>query len=100
VLDTYLPAPDVMIRADFDRMRDYAAELRGLAREVADRSGIVHCEVLDHDLGGHLHQAEKDWKAYRSRLQSFLSETADTIDRIVARYEKTNDTVASAATCR
>ena len=89
-----------MIRADFDRMRGYAVRLRGLARELADGSGFVHCEALDHDLAGHLHQAEKDWKAYRSQLQSFLSESADTIELIVAQYQKTNDTVASAATCR
>jgi len=98
VLDSYL-VPDVVIRADFDRMRDYAVGLRGLARELADRSGFIHCEALDHDLAGHLHQAEKDWKAYRSQLQSFVSESADTIERIVARYEETNDIVASAATC-
>jgi uncharacterized protein YukE len=89
-----------MIRADFERMLGFAAELRDLARELAGRSGFVHCEALDHDLGGHLHQVEKDWKAYRSQVQSFLSETADTIKQIVAQYEKTNDTVASAATSR
>jgi len=100
VLDKDQATPDVMIRADFDRMRDYAARLRGLARELADRSGFVHCEALDHDLSGHLHRAEKDWRAYRSRVQSFLSESADTIELIVAQYQKTDDTVASAATCR
>jgi hypothetical protein len=98
VRENYLPVVDVAIRADFDQMRSFAQDLHELARDLSARSGFVHCEALNHDLIGHLHQVEKDWTAHRSQLQSFLSETANTIVRIVAEYEKTNDTVASAAT--
>jgi len=98
--DKYLAAGDTAIRADFDRMTSFAHRLHKLAQEVGDRSGFVHCDALDRDLTGHLHLVEKDWMAHRSQVQSFLTETADAITRIVAQYEKTNDTVASAATCR
>jgi hypothetical protein len=88
------------IQADFQRMRTLAGGLRELAQQLGDHSGIVHSDALDHDLVGHLSKVEKDWTAHRSRLQSFLSETASTIQQIVVEYEKTNDTVASAATIR
>ncbi|HEU5269675.1 MAG TPA: hypothetical protein VFU36_07100 [Jatrophihabitans sp.] len=100
MLDKYLGVADAVIRADFERMHGFAHRLRELAQEVGDRSGFVHCEALDRDLTGHLHEVEKDWTKHRLQVQSFLCETADSIDRIVAEYEKTNDTVASAATCR
>jgi hypothetical protein len=93
-------AGDAVIRADFQRMRTLAGDLRELARQVGDRSGFVHSDALDHDLVGQLSKVEKDWVAHRSRLQSFLAETASTIQQIVVEYEKTNDTVASAATTR
>ena len=100
MLAQYLPVTDATIRADFDRMHAFARRLRKLAQEVSDRSGFARCATLDRDLSGHLHQVEKDWMTHRSQMQSFLSETANSIDRIVAEYEKTNDTVASAATPR
>jgi uncharacterized protein YukE len=93
-------AGDAMIRADFQSMRTLAGDLRGLARQVGDRSGFVHSDALDHDLTGQLRKVENDWVTHRSRLQSFLSQTAATIQQIVVEYEKTNDTVASAATTR
>jgi hypothetical protein len=93
-------AGDAMIRADFQRMRTLAGDLRELARQVGDRSGFVHSDALDHDLTGQLRKVENEWVAHRSRLQSFLSQTAATIQQIVVEYEKTNDTVASAATTR
>ncbi|MFL6163410.1 MAG: hypothetical protein ACJ74U_14425 [Jatrophihabitantaceae bacterium] len=95
-----LTAGDVMITVDFDRMRRLARDLRELAQRVGGHSGFVHSDALDHDLTGHLHRVENDCRVHRSHLQSFLSETATTIERIVAEYEKTNDTVASAATIR
>ena len=88
------------IQADFQRMRTLAGGLRELAQQLGDRSGFVHSDALDHDLVGQLDKVENDWSAHRSRLQSFLSETASTIQQIVVEYEKTNDTVASAATIR
>lgn len=100
MLDKYLAGADAAIRADFDRMHSFGRRLHKLAHEVGDRSAFAHCDALDRDLTGHLHLVEKDWMTHRSQVQSFLSETAATIDRIVAEYEKTNDTVASAATCR
>jgi hypothetical protein len=88
------------IQADFQRMRTLAGSVRELAQQLGDRAGFVHSDALDHDLAGQLNKAEKDWTAHRSRLQSFLSETASTIQQIVVEYEKTNDTVAAAATLR
>jgi uncharacterized protein YukE len=93
-------AQDVAIEVSFEKMRELARDLRELARQLADRSVFVHSEALDHDLRGQLRHVENEWSAHRSELQSFLSETATTIERIVAEYEKTNDTLAVAATSR
>jgi hypothetical protein len=88
------------IEVDFQRLRTMANNLRELAQQLGDQSAFVHSGALDHDLVGQFSKVEKDWAAHRCRLQSFLSETASTMQQIVVEYEKTNDTVASAATIR
>lgn len=94
------PGAYVAIQVDYQRMRGLAFRLRELARQLGGHSGFVQSAALDQDLSGRLSRVENDWIRHRSRLQSFLAETATGVDRIVAQYEKTNDTVASAATRR
>ena len=94
------PGADVAIQADYQQMHGMAFRLRELARQLGGHSGFVQSAALDQDLSGRLSRVENDWTRHRSRLQSFLTETASGVDRIVAQYEKTNDTVASGATRR
>lgn len=88
--------PAAGIRVDYAALHRLSADLRGLAHQLGYRSVIVQ-PALDSDLFGRLTNVENDWSSHRRHLQSFLSDTAKTIDDIVAQYEKTNDMIASAA---
>jgi len=83
------------ITVDYAALRGLAADLRSLAQQVTNRSLIVQSD-LDHDLFGRLTSVENDWSTHRRKLQSFLSDTAQTVDDIVAQYEKTDDMIAAA----
>jgi len=87
------------IEVDYAAIRSLAARLRDLAQHLSSAGGIVQPE-LDSDLFGRLAYVQSDWSRHRRNVQSFLSGTADSLDQIVARYEKTNDMIASAATVR
>jgi hypothetical protein len=84
------------ISVEFSTLRVLAAQLRDLALQLSTHCAIVQPE-LDSDLFGKLTAVENDWTAHRHKLQSFLSDTATSVDGIVAEYEKTDDMVADAA---
>jgi hypothetical protein len=86
------------VAADFDGMQRLARDLRDLARTVGDKRSIGHSDALDVDLRGQLHRVESDWSEHRRHLQSFLTDVADSLDRVVAEYRKTDAAVAAAAT--
>lgn len=87
------------IDVDFDALRALAGQLRDLVQQLSLHGAIVQPE-LDRDLFGKLAAVDRGWSLHRRQLQSFLSDTATTVDRIVAEYEKTDDLIASAANSR
>jgi hypothetical protein len=93
--DDAVLTPGPAVRVDFSSLHGFAAELRVLAQQVIDRCSFIHTG-LDSDLDGELGRVENDWLSHRRQLQSFLSDTARSLDAIVAQYEKTNDSVARA----
>jgi len=83
------------ISVDFSTLRILAGQLRDLAQHLSNRCAIVQ-PALDRDLYGKLSDVESDWTSHRHKLQSFLADTASTVDQIVAEYEKTNDMITRA----
>jgi hypothetical protein len=97
-MDSSFPVPGDQITADFGQLRGLAADLRALAREIADRDSILHSAVADPDLTADLHAAERDWTTHRRALASFLDDAATSIQQCLGGYQRLERKLVQAGT--
>jgi hypothetical protein len=98
--DSSLVVPGSAIAGNFIQMRALVDELTALAAEFDDTPAIVHhmnnTTGVPVELAAALGRAERDWTTHRRALQSFLAETARSVERALAGYQAVEQDIMQA----
>jgi len=99
-VDSSLVVPGSTIASNFDRMRALADELTALAAEFGETPAIVHrmnnTAGMPSELASAIDRAEQDWAGHRRALQTFLHETARSVEHALVGYRAVEQDIVRA----